>query len=143
MTAAAPYPAVPPAFAPWPAKGPFVETLARLFVAGTPEQPVFGVRVEPAHCNGQGVAHGGFISTLADVWCAYGLVPRLQPTARLVTSHLAVDFLSPARAGDWLQSDIDRVRIGRRLCVVTLAIVCERRPVALAKGSFVLLEETA
>lgn len=127
---------VPPAFAPWPAKSPFVGGIARIFVAGPSESPIFGVRVRDMHCNGLGSAHGGFISTLADVWSAYCLAPRLDPSARFATSNLAVDFLSRVQAGDWLQSETDRIRIGRRICVVTLAIVCEHRPVALAKASF-------
>jgi acyl-coenzyme A thioesterase 13 len=131
---------VPPGFAPWPARSPFVDGVAGIFVAGTSESPVFGVRVHETHCNGLGSAHGGFISTLADVWSAYSLAPRLDPTARFSTSSLAVEFLSRVQAGDWLQSEMDRIRIGRRICVVTLAIVCDQRPVALAKASFSLAD---
>jgi uncharacterized protein (TIGR00369 family) len=131
---------VPPAFAPWPAKSPFVAGVVRIFVAGPSKSPIFGVRVHELHCNGLGAAHGGFVSTLADVWSSYCLAPRLDPTARFATSNLAVDFLSRVQAGDWLQSETDRIRIGRRICVVTLAIVCEQRPVALAKASFCLAD---
>lgn len=129
---------VPAGFLPWAAKGPFVDGVANLFVAGDPARPVFGVRVEPTHCNGQGVAHGGFLSTLADVWSAYCLAPRLAPEARFATSSLAVEFVSRAVAGDWLQSEVDRVRIGRSICVVTLAIMGEQRLVALSRASFSL-----
>lgn len=131
---------VPPTFAPWPAKSPFVGGLASIFVSGTSDSPVFGVRVLEAHCNGLGSAHGGFISTLADVWSAYCLAPRLDPSARFATLNLSVDFLSRVQTGDWLQSETDRIRIGRRICVVTLAIVCKQRPVALAKASFSLAD---
>jgi len=133
-------PGVPAGFARWPAKGPFTDALAHLFVAGSVDSPVFGVRIERRHCNGRGMAHGGFISSLADVWSAYTLAPRLAPSAQFATSSLAVEFLSRAQAGDWLQSETDRIRIGRRVCVVTLAIACDRRLVALGKASFYLTE---
>ena len=114
--------------------------VAAIYIAGTSESPVFGTRVWDAHCNGFGSAHGGFISTLADVWAAHCLVPRLEPSARFATSNLAVDFLSRVQAGDWLQSETDRIRVGRRICVVTLAIVCGERAVALARASFSLAD---
>ncbi|MBT9599017.1 MAG: PaaI family thioesterase [Vitreoscilla sp.] len=131
---------VPAGFVPWPAKGPFLDAIATLFVRGSADAPVFGVRVEREHCNGRGTAHGGFISTLADVWAGYSLAPRLSPTAQFSTSSLSVDFVSRARAGEWLQSETDRIRIGKRICVVTAAIACDGRLVALTRASFVLAQ---
>lgn len=129
----------PPGFEAWPAKGPFIDGTARLYRGGSATAPVFGVRVEPRHCNGLGGAHGGFLSTLADVWSAYCLAPRLAASARFATASLAVEFLARAQAGDWLQSETDRVRLGRRTAVVTLAILREQRLVALSKASFALI----
>lgn len=129
----------PQGFQPWPPKGPFIDHVAQLFLREDPDGPTFGVRVDPVHCNGMGLAHGAFISTLADAWSSYVLAPRLSPEARFVTSSLTVDFLSSGRSGDWLQSEIDRIRIGRRMCLVTLAIVRDRVIVALARANFALM----
>lgn len=129
---------VPAGFVPWPAKGPFLGRVASVYVRGSADAPVFGVRVEREHCNGRGIAHGGFLSTLADVWAGYSLAPRLEAAAQFSTSSLTVDFVSIARVGDWLQSETDRLRIGKRSCVVTAAIVCEGRLVALTRAAFVM-----
>ena len=130
--------AVPDGFEPWPAKGPFLGHIAKVFVRGRPEAPVFGVRVERAHCNGRGTVHGGFLSTLADVWAGYSLAPKLDPSVNFSTSSLTVDFVAGASAGEWLQSETDRIRIGRRVCVVTAAIVSDGRLVALTRATFVI-----
>ena len=131
---------LPAGFVPWPAKGPFLDSVAKVFVRGSADAPTFGVRVEREHCNGRGTAHGGFISTLADVWAGYSLTPKLSPTVRFSTSSLSVEFVSSAIAGDWLQSETDRIRIGKRICVVTAAIVCDGRLVALTRASFVIAQ---
>lgn len=132
--------AVPEGFEPWPAKGPFLGHIAKVFVRGRSEAPVFGVRVEQAHCNGRGTVHGGFLSTLADVWAGYSLAPKLNPSVNFSTSSLTVDFVSGASAGEWLQSETDRIRIGRRVCVVTAAIVSDGRLVALTRATFVIAQ---
>jgi uncharacterized protein (TIGR00369 family) len=131
---------VPAGFVLWPAKGPFLDAVAKVFVRVSADTPVFGVRVEREHCNGRGIAHGGFISTLADVWAGYSLAPKLSPAVQFSTSSLSVDFVSSASAGEWLQSETDRIRIGKRICVVTAAIACDGRLVALTRASFVLAQ---
>jgi acyl-coenzyme A thioesterase 13 len=131
---------VPEGFIPWPAKGPFLEHIAAVFVRGPANAPVFGVRLEQVHCNGRGTVHGGFISTLADVWAGYSLAPRLDPAVQFSTSSLTVDFMSSASSGEWLQSETDRIRIGKRICVVTSAIVSGERLVALTRATFVIAQ---
>ena len=131
---------VPEGFTPWPAKGPFLGHIAKVYVGGNAATPVFGVRVEPVHCNGRGTVHGGFISTLADVWAGYSLAPRLNPEVSFSTSSLTVDFVSGVGAGVWLQSETDRIRIGRRVCVVTAAIVSDGRLVAMTRATFVIAQ---
>lgn len=129
---------VPEGFTPFPAKGPFLKHIADVFISRSAEEPVFGVRLEDVHCNGRGIAHGGFISTLADTWASYCLALKLDPAAQFSTSCLTMDFLSCALAGEWLQSEIDRIRIGKRNCIVTAAIVSNGRLVALTRATFVI-----
>jgi len=69
-----------------------------------------------------------------------GFAPRLDAAAQFVTASLTVDYLGAARAGDWLQAEADRIHIGNRLCLVTLAIVrVGGQPVALGKAAFSLV----
>ena len=100
----------------------------------------FRVEVRPRHCNGHETAHGGFTATLADIWLAYNVIHQLPKTVRIVTASLSVDYLAPARAGDALESQIDRVRIGARLCHASGAILCAGKPIAAMRGVFAVIE---
>lgn len=64
------------------------------------------------HCNGIGIVHGGMLTSFLDGLLA-AAVGRETRTA-VVTIHLSVDFLSMARAGEWVvgQSRITRVTSG-------------------------------
>jgi len=103
----------------------------------------FRVEVRPEHCNGYSTAHGGFIATLADIWLAYNVIHLLPKTVRIVTASLSVDYLAAAEAGDALESHIDRVRIGARLCHASGAILCSGHPVAAMRATFAVLEAKA
>lgn len=96
----------------------------------------FAIRVEAQHCNGRGLAHGGFLSTLADVAAAYTLAPLLPAEASLVTTALRVDYVAAVRAGDFLESTADRIRLGRRSGVVAGAWLRGTAEVVLFSVSF-------
>ncbi len=99
----------------------------------------FRVEVRPQHCNGYGTAHGGFIATLADIWLAYNVFRQLPKGSRIVTSSLAVDYLAPVRAGDCLESQMDRVKIGSRLCHASGAILQDGKAVAAMRATFAVI----
>lgn len=128
-------------FHPSPMHGPFVRDLVRLFARPDGELLRFRLEIRPEHCNGYATVHGGFIATLADIWLAYNVYHRLPRGARIVTANLSVDYLAPAAAGDWLESEIDRVRVGSRLCHASGAILNARKPVAAMRATFALLEK--
>ncbi|MBA2724238.1 MAG: PaaI family thioesterase [Methylibium sp.] len=98
----------------------------------------FRVEVLAQHCNESGGVHGGFLSTMADVWLGYNVAHRLPRETRIATAGLSVDFLATAHAGHWLHSTIDRVKVGQRLCHASGAILSEHGVVAAMRGSFAI-----
>ncbi len=126
-----------------PMSGRFMPGLATLFTRPDGKHLCFRVEVRAEHCNGNATAHGGFLATLADVWLAYNVLHLLPDTARIVTANLSVDYLAPALAGDCLESQIDRVRIGARLCHASGAILREGHPVVAMRGAFAVMEKKA
>jgi acyl-CoA thioesterase len=67
--------------------------------------------VKPHMVNGQGIAHGGFIFTLADSAFAFACNTHNQ---RTVAQHGAITFVNPARLGDALVARaVERARTGR------------------------------
>lgn len=129
----------PEGFSIWPTKSEFVRSFATIWYKRSGKQLTFRIQVQPIHCNSGGIAHGGFLSTLADIWLANNVGVQLPESARFVTSNLSVDFLKPAASGDWLESSIDRVKIGTRLCYASGAILGDGEPVAAMHATFALL----
>jgi len=136
MTQATP----PEGFSVWPTKSEFVRSfVATMYFKRRDPHLIFRLQVQAVHCNSGGFAHGGFLSTLADIWLANNIAAQLPDSARFVTSNLSVDFLKPAHRGVWLESAIDRVKIGTRLCYASGAILTDGQPVAAMHGTFALL----
>ncbi len=127
-------------FRAWPSTGRFAPAVARMFFRPDGGHLIFRVEVVPDHCNGYDTAHGGFISTLADIWLAANVAHRLPKEARFATASLHVDFLRSTTAGDWLESEIDRIKLGSRLCHASGAILCNGKPVAAMRAVFAIRE---
>jgi uncharacterized protein (TIGR00369 family) len=126
-------------FSVWPMAGRFVPALAQVFFKPDGEYLTFRVEVVPDHCNGFSVVHGGFISTMADIWLGYNVAHHLPKETRFATANLSVDFLHPVKAGAWLESAIDRIKLGSYLCHASGAILSDGRPVAAMRAVFAIL----
>lgn len=86
------------------------------------------------HCNGMGIVHGGMLTTFFD-----GLLARAVFTATgsvSVTVHLSVDFLSMARAGDWVFGDAKVTRKARDVVFVEGRVRVGERDVLRGSGVF-------
>jgi uncharacterized protein (TIGR00369 family) len=134
--------AAAPGFSPLPLRSPFLDGRIELWVDESHPRR-FGIRVQPQHCNGRGLAHGGFLSTLVDVAAGYTLAPLLPASAALVTTSLRAEFVGAARAGDWLESRVDRLRPGRRLGVVAGAWVRAGEEIVVFSASFLRMDAGA
>lgn len=86
------------------------------------------------HCNGMGIVHGGMLTTFLDGLLARAVVNATGAAA--VTVHLSVDFLSMARAGDWVFGDAQVTRKARELVFVEGRIRVGERDVLRGSGVF-------
>ena len=108
---------VPIGFAPFDRSSPFLDRVGPLWVARGGARPVFGLRVADHHLNNRGTAHGGVLSTFADIVCGYTILWTREPAPNLTTVHLATEYLSAARHGEWLQGTAEvRARSARIAC---------------------------
>jgi uncharacterized protein (TIGR00369 family) len=86
------------------------------------------------HCNGLGIVHGGMLTTFLD-----GLLARAVVTANggaAVTVHLSADFLSMARAGDWVFGDARVTRKARDLIFAEGRVRVGDRDILRGSGVF-------
>ena len=86
------------------------------------------------HCNGMGIVHGGMLTTFLDGLLARAVVNVIESAA--VTVHLSVDFLSMARAGDWVFGDARVTRKARDLVFVEGRVRVGEREVLRGSGVF-------
>jgi acyl-coenzyme A thioesterase PaaI-like protein len=81
--------------------------------------PVEGVRVVgllicPHHINYRQAAHGGVISTFADVALSHAVHDAERPRLAPSTVTLTVNYLAGSRLGDWLEARVKIDRLGGR-----------------------------
>ena len=82
--------------------------------------------------NGHGIAHGGFVFTLADSAFAFACNSRNRLT---VAAGLTVDFLAPAHRGDVLSADALEVSLAGRTGVYDIVVTNRAGArVALVRG---------
>jgi uncharacterized protein (TIGR00369 family) len=95
------------------------------------EHAFFGLK---RHCNGMGIVHGGMLATFMD-----GLLARAVHRATggaSVTIHLSLDYLSMARAGEWVFGDAHVTRKTREMVFVEGRIRVGEKEVMRASGIF-------
>jgi uncharacterized protein (TIGR00369 family) len=126
-------PAPPEGFKP-SARGPYTTHNGPFFHRSTPETLEHAFFALKRHCNSLGIVHGGMLSTFMDGVLA-NAVGREAGTAS-VTVHLSLDFLSMARAGDWVFGDAVVTRQTRDLIFVEGRIRVGTRDVMRASGIF-------
>ena len=126
----------PQDFEPLGAASPFTETVGPIYVNPCGSVPVLGIRVASHHANRVGRAHGGLLTTLADIAMSRAVVTTLPPGATMSTADLHIAFLDAAGDGQWLEAAPNLDRIGRSLIHASCVLSADGQPVAKALGCF-------
>ena len=84
---------------------------------------VVGLRIQPKHANGRGVAHGGLLMTLCDISLGYRTTRSQTPSPMLTTASVTTDFAGSARIGDWVEAHVDVHKVGGRLAFANAFLV--------------------
>jgi len=96
-----------------------------------------GFLPEKRHANSLGIVHGGMLAAFLD--SAMGTAVAHQLGRRAVTLTLSLDYLGPARIGDWLQAEGWVVGHDEHVAQVRGRLFGPRHEVLTALGSFALL----
>ncbi len=110
--------------------GPYFLMPAR----GAPQ--TIGLRIMPHHINYQDTAHGGVISTFADVALSHAVYDAERPRLAPSTVTLNVNYLAAAKLGDWLEARVQIDRLGGRTGYTSGRIVCGEELIATMSGVF-------
>jgi len=79
------------------------------------ERFVLGFLCAPRHCNPMMACHGGMLATLGDMLLLLGANIQTGLGQFLLTVSLDIDFISPVKAGDWLEGRAEVLRAGKSL----------------------------
>jgi len=97
-----------------------------------------GLRICPHHINYQDAAHGGVISTFADVALSHAVYDAERPRVAPSTVTLTVNYLAGARLGDWLEARVRIDRLGGRTAFTSGGIRRGEEQVATMSGAFAI-----
>lgn len=130
---------VPEGFERSPQRSNFMELIGPLYTKTDERGLVLGLRVRDEHLNMRGWVHGAVASALLDVVCARNVAGQTDPPTPIVTASLSVDFIAPARSGDWIEASASVTRLGRRLAFCTGKLVTGEKTIAQATAVFAVV----
>lgn len=99
----------------------------------------FFIEVQSIHLNTGKIAHGGFLSTIADTGMGTA-AHRIAGDKRCVTINLNVKFISAALLGDKLLGKIKILKKTNTLVFINCDIYSEKDIVASATGTWKILK---
>jgi uncharacterized protein (TIGR00369 family) len=91
----------------------FLETNGPFYARRMGERVTIGMRVEKRHCNSMGTMHGGMLLAFTDVSFTVGANIIAKTRRFLPTLSVNCDFVGPARAGEWVQMEVQVIRVTR------------------------------
>jgi uncharacterized protein (TIGR00369 family) len=123
---------------------PLTKPWEPIYSKRTPDAVILGLRLAEPHTNSRGLAHGGFITALADNAMGLSCGAKLDAGhTRLITVSLGVDFLASAKIGQWLTFESDVIKLGSNLCFVQCSVTADGTQVARANGTFSVVKKRA
>ena len=98
----------------------------------------FIVEVKEIHLNTGKIAHGGFLSTIADTGMGTA-AHKVAGDRRCVTINLDMKFISAGQLGDKLKGDVQILKKTKMLVFITCEISNEKEIVVSASGTWKIL----
>ncbi|MFN3231843.1 MAG: PaaI family thioesterase [Alphaproteobacteria bacterium] len=127
---------IPEGFNPSGFKGRYVNDVGPYWVKQTDAGLVVGLRVAETHINYVDIAHGGVLTTLADVALSLQVNRSEDPPIPVSTVSLTTNFLGPAKLGDWLEAHAHIDRMGKKLAYTSGRITSGGKTLMTMTGVF-------
>lgn len=129
---------IPEGFEPFPDQGPFLEHVGPIHVDTRGDELVLGLLAEERHANHRGTVQGGLLSTLADFALGRAIERDAEDGADRATVSLTVDFLKPAKPGDWIETRTRVDRVGSTLSFADVSLLVGEREIVRARAVWVV-----
>lgn len=132
---------IPEGFVPAKFSTGFLDVAGPYFTRKEADYIAVGIRIGNGHINGIEVAHGGVLTTLADVALSYQLFVSEKPRLPIATVNLNTNFLTGAKLGDWVVAHAHIDRKGSKTAYCHGKIVAGERLLMTMTGVFALLRK--
>jgi uncharacterized protein (TIGR00369 family) len=128
----------PSGFSPFPNQGPFLEHVGPILIRDGDEELVLGLQTEERHANHRGTVQGGLLSTFADFALGRAIEADADDGKDRATVSLTVDFLKPAKPGDWIESRTRVDRVGSTLSFADCSLCVDGKEIVRARAVWVV-----
>ena len=128
---------VPDGFVPWENQGPYLEYIGPIYVKNGDDGHTLGLLAEERHANHRGTVQGGLLSTFADFVLGRAIDADAEDDKPRATVSLTVDFLKPAKPGDWIEGHGRVDRVGSTLSFADCALTVEGKEIVRARAVWV------
>ena len=125
---------IPEGFARFEPQGPFVAHVGPILARGD----TFGLLVEERHTNHRGTVQGGLLSTLVDFAMGRAIEADAEDGKERATVSLTVDYLKPAKPGDWIETRTRVERVGGTLSFADCSLLVEDREIVRGRAVWVV-----
>ena len=129
---------VPDGFEPYPNAGPFLEHIGPIHIREDDEELVLGVLAEERHTNHRGTVQGGLLSTFADFVLGRAIDADAEDEKPRATVSLTVDFLKPAKPGDWIEGQGRVDRVGSTLSFADCSLTVDGKEIVRARAVWIV-----
>ena len=129
---------IPDGFEPYPNQGPFLDHVGPIQIKQDGDDLVLGVKAEERHTNHRGTVQGGLLSTFADFALGRAIERDAEDDKDRATVSLTVDFLKPAKPGDWIESRTRVDRVGSTLSFADCSLPVDGKEIVRARAVWIV-----
>lgn len=126
-----------------PTPGPFSLLLGFRYVSVDDGEAVVEAVPGPEHCNGGGIVHGGYLTSLLDTTTGWAVHAKVTPGAAAPHVHLSVQYVRAAVPGVTLVCRGRCVAVGGRIGSTEAEVTQDGVVVARAVGTHAVLAARA
>jgi uncharacterized protein (TIGR00369 family) len=129
---------IPDGFEPYPNQGPFLEHIGPILVHEEDDELVLALQAEERHANHRGTVQGGLLSTFADFALGRAIERDAEDDKDRATVSLTVDFIKPAKPGDWIESRTRVDRVGSTLSFADCSLTVDGKEIVRARAVWIV-----
>lgn len=113
----------------------YSDLLGPLYRAMRADEEWFGLRIEERHCNRRPMAHGGVLTSLADIVMGRLVVLQDPQQRGCLSVNLYLDFMDIAPLGCWLEAHARLERLGRQIAFTSCELRADGRLCAQGRST--------